>query len=347
MQHIVVIYIIIYERVHVKYFIYAHIINHKLLEKLLFWCFIIAMENRHLTLFIIFSLLAHLLVFYLIDIDKSEKQKKNMPIYIELIEKEKKPSKKHENGNVLSDRDMNLQHKREDTMDGALPLEPVKPSVKSKINQNFADTNKKYQKPSQKPGQKEDKDIKKEIAVKKNNIGNLDQSRNNIIEREEIKTPDIKYENTENYPASRSRDINEKERIKRILNPVDVINELAINDKISAERGEDSVNIQSIKFKYASYFYKFKRLLYQVWRYPHISIVSEEEGISRVKFSILKDGKITNIRLVQSSGYPDLDNAAVDALETMSGIPLPKSYKLNILHVDGYFAYNINRFYIY
>jgi len=310
------------------------------------------MENRHLTLFIIFSLLAHLLVFYLIDIDKSEKQKKNMPIYIELIKKEKKPSKKHENRNVLSDRDMDLQHKREDRMDGTLPLEPVKPSVKSKINQNFADTNKKYQKPSQKPGQREDKDIKKEIALKnniytKNNIGNPDQSKNNIIEREEIKTPDIKYENTENYPASRSSDINEKERIKRILNPVDVINELAINDKISAERGEDSVNIQSMKFKYASYFYKFKRLLYQVWRYPHISIVNEEEGISRVKFSILKDGEITNIRLVQSSGYPDLDNAAVDALETMRGIPLPKSYKLNILHVDGYFAYNINRFYIY
>jgi len=310
------------------------------------------MENRHLTLFIIFSLLAHLLVFYLIDIDKSEKQKKNMPIYIELIEKEKKPSKKHENRNVLSDRDMNLQHKREDRMEGTLPLEPVKPSVKSKINQNFADTNKKYQKPSQKPGQREDKDIKKEIALKnniytKNNIGNPDQSKNNIIEREEIKTPDIKYKNTENYPASRSRDINEKERIKRILNPVDVINELAINDKISAEKGEDSVNIQSMKFKYASYFYKFKRLLYQVWRYPHICIVNEEEGISRVKFSILKDGEITNIRLVQSSGYPDLDNAAVDALETMRGIPLPKSYKLNILHVDGYFAYNINRFYIY
>jgi len=137
---------------------------------------------------------------------------------------------------------------------------------------------------------------------------------------------DVVASKGENKKAVASID---KEQIERILNPTDILKEIAKNERTNVVEGEDEVNIEAMKFKYYSYFYKFKRLLYQVWEYPTKSIYNGEEGIVRIRFSILRDGTITNVRIVESSGYPDLDSAAVKALKTMKGVPLPDSYKLN------------------
>ena len=113
------------------------------------------------------------------------------------------------------------------------------------------------------------------------------------------------------------------------------------------KEGEDSVNFNSMENKYASYFYKFKRNLYQVWTYPRNSIMNNEQGRVRIQFSIKKDGSITNIRVVSSSGYPDLDRAAVDALKNMGKVPFENSFDINVLNVDGYFYYRLGGKFIY
>lgn len=57
---------------------------------------------------------------------------------------------------------------------------------------------------------------------------------------------------------------------------------------------------------------------------------------------------ISGIRVVESSGYPDLDREAVTALKKTAGVPLPESYNLNFLKVDAYFKYVMNEgFYVY
>ncbi|MCX8084835.1 MAG: TonB family protein [Calditerrivibrio sp.] len=132
-----------------------------------------------------------------------------------------------------------------------------------------------------------------------------------------------------------------KEQMAKILNPKDVIGDIA-----KKENKEEEVDFNRFEVKYTSYFYKFKQRLYNVWRYPSESVLKGEQGTVRIKFSILKDGTITNINLVSSSGYSALDRAAVDALKTMGKVPLPESFGLNILNVDGYFIYTISGMWI-
>jgi len=128
-----------------------------------------------------------------------------------------------------------------------------------------------------------------------------------------------------------------KEQLEGILNPDDIIEKYAT--KGGEKEGEDSVSMQYVKLKYQSYFYKFARRLYQVWLYPKDAAYRGEHGTVRISFVISRDGMISSINIIQSSGYPDLDREAVTALKKTAGVPLPDSYKLNFLKVDAYFQY--------
>lgn len=131
----------------------------------------------------------------------------------------------------------------------------------------------------------------------------------------------------------------DKDKIKDILNPKDVIEKYANGG--GELTGEDTVSMQYVKMRYQSYFHKFARRLYQVWEYPPAAGMRGESGTVRASFMVGRDGKISSIRIIHSSGYPDLDNEVIIALKKMSGVPLPESYSLNNLTVDAYFMYII------
>jgi protein TonB len=109
--------------------------------------------------------------------------------------------------------------------------------------------------------------------------------------------------------------------------------------------GEDSVSFNRMSFKYEAYFYAFARSLYRQWKYPEDAARRGEAGIVRINFSITKEGRITNVALLESSGYPALDREAMRALRSMDAVPLPEWSELNMLHVNGYFIYSINGLY--
>ncbi|MDR2884524.1 MAG: energy transducer TonB, partial [Deferribacteraceae bacterium] len=100
---------------------------------------------------------------------------------------------------------------------------------------------------------------------------------------------------------------------------------------------EDKVSFNSFNTKYESYFYKFARNIYGIWEYPLESAMRGEAGIVRVSFSITKEGRLTNINMVESSGYPALDREVMRTLKNMPATPLPDSFGLNMLHINGYF----------
>jgi protein TonB len=66
-----------------------------------------------------------------------------------------------------------------------------------------------------------------------------------------------------------------------------------------------------------------------------------EAWIVRVSFSIMKDGRLTNVVMVESSGYPALDREVMRTLKTMPPTPLPDSFGLNVMHINGYFIYSL------
>ncbi|MDR2400349.1 MAG: energy transducer TonB [Deferribacteraceae bacterium] len=109
--------------------------------------------------------------------------------------------------------------------------------------------------------------------------------------------------------------------------------------------GEDSVSFNKMSFKYEAYFYAFARSLYRQWKYPADAARRGEAGIVRINFSITREGRITNVILLESSGYPALDREAIRALRSMDAVPLPEWSELNMMHVNGYFIYSLNGMY--
>lgn len=121
----------------------------------------------------------------------------------------------------------------------------------------------------------------------------------------------------------------------------DIIDRIA-NAKKEQPKGEDSASYNVFEERYASYFAKFRRRIYQLWEYPTASIQKGETGVVKLSFSILKDGSIVNIRMLESSGYPNLDREVMRVIKNMGKVPLPESYELNQLNVEeAYFIYSI------
>ena len=289
--------------------------------------------NKRLFIFILISLVIHLIILAQISLENRGGIKKDQPIIVDILKKNVENNKPPVNPKILSDRDIDLKkktEKKEEKNESEMPIVSEKGLQKEVVKKI----------PKEKGSTKKEAQQNKKVITKREGDIAVKDKKEVLKEEKE----DVVASKGENKKAVASID---KEQIERILNPTDILKEIAKNERTNVVEGEDEVNIEAMKFKYYSYFYKFQRLLYQVWEYPRQSIYNGEEGVVRIKFSILRDGKITNIRIVESSGYPDLDRAAVRALNTMKGIPLPESYKLNILHVDGYFAYHIYRMRIY
>ena len=121
----------------------------------------------------------------------------------------------------------------------------------------------------------------------------------------------------------------------------EIINRIA-NAKKTPPKGEDSASYNVFEERYASYFAKFRRRIYQLWEYPAASIARGETGVVKLSFSILKDGSIVNVRMLESSGYPNLDREVMRVIKNMGKVPLPKSYELNQLNIEeAYFIYSI------
>lgn len=121
----------------------------------------------------------------------------------------------------------------------------------------------------------------------------------------------------------------------------DIIDRIANAEK-EQPKGEDSASYNVFEERYASYFAKFRRRVYQLWEYPADSIRKGETGVVKLSFSILKDGSIVNIRMLESSGYPNLDREVMRVIKNMAKVPLPESYELNQLNVEeAYFIYSI------
>lgn len=289
--------------------------------------------NKRLFVFILISIIIHCIILAQINLENKGNIKEEQPIMVDIIKKQPETKKPPINTKILSDRDLSLKKKNE--------------KIKDKNENDISNLEvKKGEVGGAKKLPSERSSQKKEIVKKDEKIT---QRNNNVVIPKEHKerTNEINKMIEKNNQDKNQVQSIDKEMVKNILNPSEILSELAKKEVSNVKEGEDEVNIEAMKFKYYSYFYKFKRLLYQVWEYPMKSIYNGEEGVVRIRFSILREGTITNVRIVESSGYPDLDSAAVKALKTMKGVPLPESYKLNILHVDGYFAYNIYRMRIY
>lgn len=288
--------------------------------------------------FLILSLILHLFLLDIIHLnpDKQEKQK---PILVRLVPKQQvKESQPPVRQEVPITKAPSVPPK------GYYEKTPLDDGLESKISQNAPAIKK--QEPKLKAGSPNEK---------KTGDGKS-AGRKDAPEHTKSYLPEAKAQSNASVPkvspftpgstTSDTQKEKERQRIDDIMHPKDIIEKYAKGG--AGAGGEDSVSMEYVKMRYQSYFAKFARRLYQVWVYPEAAGMRGEQGTVQASFIVSRDGSISSIRILRSSGYPDLDNEVMVALKKMYGVPLPDNYDLSTLNVNAYFRYYIGgRFDIY
>lgn len=141
----------------------------------------------------------------------------------------------------------------------------------------------------------------------------------------------------------------------RALGKAQTTYEALLREQVAASRGSsgmrsehlderiaegDRIDLNTTNYKYISYFIGVRKAIELTWVYPSAAVRSGLQGEVRLEFKIEKDGRMTKIRILNSSGYEVLDNAIVEAIRLAAPFaPLPKSMAKNDLVVTATFRY--------
>ncbi|MEZ4741092.1 MAG: energy transducer TonB [Bdellovibrionota bacterium] len=106
-----------------------------------------------------------------------------------------------------------------------------------------------------------------------------------------------------------------------------------------AEEGE-RIDLNTQEYRYVGYFTVLRKSIELVWNYPIDAARKGWQGTVQLEFTIAANGDVSNIKVLNSSGYSILDRAIVDALKLASPFaPLPKGFGKERLVISGSFNY--------
>ena len=107
------------------------------------------------------------------------------------------------------------------------------------------------------------------------------------------------------------------------------IDELARKGMPDRRPGEDSVTLDTDEFKFMSYNRWLKLKVESVLRYPELAAQSGLQGTLYIKFDIGRDGSLSGLELLKSSGYRILDDEALRAIRAAAPFqPLPEDWHM-------------------
>lgn len=109
----------------------------------------------------------------------------------------------------------------------------------------------------------------------------------------------------------------------------------------AGEQGK-TLSLNTSELKYQKYLINMKNRIELKWEYPFAASRNGWQGNLQIDFTIKKDGTVTDIRLVKSSNYPVLDDAAITALRLASPFPpFPAGFSVEEINIKGQFSYII------
>ena len=104
------------------------------------------------------------------------------------------------------------------------------------------------------------------------------------------------------------------------------------------------LSLNTMEFKYISYFASIKRKIELLWSYPREAVRMGMEGKLVVKFVIGKDGSLKELKLLKSSGYKILDDEAINAIKDAAPFnPIPERLGVDHLTIIATFHYILIR----
>ena len=108
-----------------------------------------------------------------------------------------------------------------------------------------------------------------------------------------------------------------------------------------AEDDGEAISLDTRETKYASYFARIKRQIELSWDYPSEAQRKGITGELTLRFQISRDGNLTNIRLINGSGYNVLDEAALQAVKSAAPYyPFPVTIDRETLAILANFIYS-------
>ncbi len=110
---------------------------------------------------------------------------------------------------------------------------------------------------------------------------------------------------------------------------------------------DNSITFDTKEFKYETYMMRLKDRIEGIWRYPPDAAMRGIYGDLYIRFTIKKNGRLSDVALVRTSGHRSLDQAAIQALKDAEPYwPLPDEWGKDALTITGHFVYSIYGTYI-
>lgn len=102
----------------------------------------------------------------------------------------------------------------------------------------------------------------------------------------------------------------------------------------------DRIDMNTTSFRYISYFSGLRKQIELVWIYPSEAIRRGLQGAVHLEMTIEKDGRVSKVKVVRSSGYSSLDDNMLKTIKLAAPFaPLPKGWRKERLVVTGSFHY--------
>ena len=103
---------------------------------------------------------------------------------------------------------------------------------------------------------------------------------------------------------------------------------------------DKGLTFEAPEFKHRGYMRMLKERIEDIWKYPKEAAERGISGDLYIKFIIKKNGRLENVKLLRTSGYQDLDEAALEAVKKIFPFfPLPINYDKETLTITGHFIY--------
>ena len=112
---------------------------------------------------------------------------------------------------------------------------------------------------------------------------------------------------------------------------------------LSSLEAEATVSLDSQDLKYVSYLSTIKKKIEPRWHYPESAQKIGLQGKLALYFSIVRDGHLATLELLNSSGHSLLDEEALKAVRGAAPYyPLPERLEISRLNILATFEYRIS-----
>lgn len=158
--------------------------------------------------------------------------------------------------------------------------------------------------------------------------------------KEEFTVPDT-GKNRSGVLPSENGDLHAGEKGPSIVPPSALFDKNTIEEFAAKEPPVDKgLTFDTSEFRHRGYMKMLKEKIESIWQYPREAARLGISGDLFIRFSIKKDGRLGEVELLRTSGYKELDEAAIKALRQAEPFwPLPDDWTKDSLDINGHFIY--------